>query len=160
MARNPDINWITGSIVPRLTPSPGTSSPAICPSLPTTTAASAAAVDEQPTFSTPTPTSKQPFSPIDIGLIDAEAFAKLAYESPILVGAVTPWVSETSASSSAKSTKAEPLAAENLDHIPTCYHDFADVFSKVKADVLPPHRPYDHAIELEPNTIAPFGPIY
>jgi hypothetical protein len=29
------------------------------------------------------------------------------------------------------------------------YHDFLDVFSKEKADILPPHRKHDHRIELE-----------
>ena len=29
----------------------------------------------------------------------------------------------------------------DLSHIPEDYHDFADVFNKVKADTLAPHRP-------------------
>ena len=44
--------------------------------------------------------------------------------------------------------------------IPREYHDFLDVFSKSEADSLPPHRPYDHAIELEPGTTPFHGPIY
>ncbi|KNZ45508.1 putative retrotransposon-derived protein PEG10-like, partial [Puccinia sorghi] len=28
------------------------------------------------------------------------------------------------------------------------YHDYADIFSPVRADKLPPHRPYDHQIKL------------
>ncbi|KAI0991102.1 hypothetical protein K3495_g17085, partial [Podosphaera aphanis] len=33
--------------------------------------------------------------------------------------------------------------------IPPEYADFADVFSKAESDKLPPHRAYDHKIELE-----------
>jgi hypothetical protein len=44
--------------------------------------------------------------------------------------------------------------------LPTKLHDFADVFSKIKASVLPPHRPYDIKIELEPGKSPPFGPLY
>ena len=44
--------------------------------------------------------------------------------------------------------------------VPTQYHDFLDVFSKVKADQLPEHRPFDHSIPLEPGTNPPYGPIY
>ena len=44
--------------------------------------------------------------------------------------------------------------------LPPEYHDFADVFDKRNADKLPPHRPYDHEIRLEPGTKPPFGPIY
>ena len=35
--------------------------------------------------------------------------------------------------------------------VPERYHDFLDVFSKEKAERLPDHRPYDHAIELVPD---------
>ena len=37
----------------------------------------------------------------------------------------------------------------NLSAIPEEYHDFADVFSKSNASVLPPHREFDLKIELE-----------
>ncbi|MBW0495880.1 hypothetical protein O181_035595 [Austropuccinia psidii MF-1] len=33
--------------------------------------------------------------------------------------------------------------------VPSVYHQYLDVFSKVKADKLPPHRACDHHIELE-----------
>ena len=35
--------------------------------------------------------------------------------------------------------------------VPKRYHEFLDVFSKEKAERLPDHRPYDHAIELVPD---------
>jgi len=37
----------------------------------------------------------------------------------------------------------------DLSNIPSEYHEFADVFSKTKAETLPPHRPYDLKINLE-----------
>lgn len=46
------------------------------------------------------------------------------------------------------------------EKVPVEYHDFADVFSKQVADDLPPHRPYDHAIDLEEGTTPPHGPVY
>lgn len=44
--------------------------------------------------------------------------------------------------------------------IPTCYHDLMEVFSKVKATQLPPHHPWDCAIDLLPNTMPPKRKIY
>jgi len=48
----------------------------------------------------------------------------------------------------------------NLSNIPSKYHEFANVFSKTKAEVLPPHRPYDLKINLEEGAQPPVGPIY
>ena len=48
----------------------------------------------------------------------------------------------------------------DLSSVPLEYHDYADVFSKSKADTLPPHRPYDLKINLEEGTSPPLGPIY
>lgn len=44
--------------------------------------------------------------------------------------------------------------------IPERYRDFEDVFQKKNADILPEHRPYDCAIDLEEGAQPPFGPIY
>jgi hypothetical protein len=44
--------------------------------------------------------------------------------------------------------------------VPPEYQDFADVFSKSKAEVLPPHRAYDHSIPIEDDSQPPHGPIY
>ena len=48
----------------------------------------------------------------------------------------------------------------DLSCIPEEYHEFAEVFSKAKADTLAPHRPYDLKINLEEGSNPPFGPIY
>jgi len=40
-----------------------------------------------------------------------------------------------------------------LEQVPTCYHDYLDVFSKAESDTLPPFRPkVDHKIELLPGS--------
>ena len=44
--------------------------------------------------------------------------------------------------------------------VPAEYHEFADVFSAADAEALPPHRPYDHTIDLEEGAAPPYGPIY
>ena len=48
----------------------------------------------------------------------------------------------------------------DLSNVPSEYHEFADVFSKTKAEILPPHRPYDLKINLEEGAQPPVGPIY
>ena len=48
----------------------------------------------------------------------------------------------------------------DLTGIPEEYHNFADVFSKVKANKLPPHKPYDLKINIEEGFTPPLGPIY
>ena len=48
----------------------------------------------------------------------------------------------------------------NLSTVPTQYHNFANVFSKSKANSLPPHHPYDLKIPLEEGSQPPLGPIY
>jgi len=52
--------------------------------------------------------------------------------------------------------------AETLDlsNVPSEYHKFADVFSKTKAEVLPPYCPYDLKINLEEGAQPPVSPIY
>ena len=50
--------------------------------------------------------------------------------------------------------------AEFKRTVPEQYHDYANVFSKTAAASLPPHRPYDHTIDLEEGATPPYGPIY
>uniref|UniRef100_A0A3P9IIW0 Gypsy retrotransposon integrase-like protein 1 n=1 Tax=Oryzias latipes TaxID=8090 RepID=A0A3P9IIW0_ORYLA len=57
---------------------------------------------------------------------------------------------------------ADTVVAENIDltSVPSCYHDFRAVFSKSKANSLPPHRPYDCAIELLQGATLPKGHLF
>jgi len=48
----------------------------------------------------------------------------------------------------------------DLSNVPSEYHKFANIFSKTKAETLPPHRPYDLKINLEEGAQPPVGPIY
>ena len=52
------------------------------------------------------------------------------------------------------STIPEPT---DLSRVPPDYHDFADVFSKSKADMLAPYHEYDLKINLEDSTSPPLG---
>ena len=36
--------------------------------------------------------------------------------------------------------------------LPPEYHDYLDVFDRTKADILPPHRPYDHKLEFNDSS--------
>ena len=44
--------------------------------------------------------------------------------------------------------------------IPPEYTDYADLFDKKAADVLPAHQEWDHRILLEKRRLPPYGPIY
>jgi hypothetical protein len=44
--------------------------------------------------------------------------------------------------------------------IPEAYAEFAPLFKDREPGTLPPHRPFDHTIPLEPNSKVPFGPLY
>ena len=48
----------------------------------------------------------------------------------------------------------------DLSNVPSEYHEFADVFSKTKAEILPSYRPYNLKINLEESTQPPVSPIY
>ncbi|KAK3506733.1 hypothetical protein QTP70_018861 [Hemibagrus guttatus] len=52
-----------------------------------------------------------------------------------------------------------PLVNQPL-WIPTCYAPFSDVFCFKRASKLPPHRPWDCAIDLLPGEPVPRGRIY
>ncbi|MBW0499681.1 hypothetical protein O181_039396 [Austropuccinia psidii MF-1] len=46
-----------------------------------------------------------------------------------------------------------------LKVVPPTYHHYLDLFSKVKAEKLPPYRAYDHHIKLE-GLLPPVDVIY
>lgn len=48
----------------------------------------------------------------------------------------------------------------DLSKVPSCYHDLKEVFNKTKAMSLPPHRPFDCAIDLLPGAPIPKGRLY
>ncbi|XP_077336648.1 protein orai-2 isoform X1 [Lithobates pipiens] len=52
------------------------------------------------------------------------------------------------------------LYTASLPSLPEEYHDFGNVFDKGQAGSLPPHQPYDCAIDLQPGAIPPRGRVY
>jgi len=63
-------------------------------------------------------------------------------------------------SSDIQANSAKLVETPDLSNVPSEYHEFADVFSKTKAEVLPPYCPYDLKINLEESAQPPVGPIY
>jgi len=63
-------------------------------------------------------------------------------------------------SSDIQANSAKLAETPDLSNVPSKYHKFADVFSKTKAEVLPPHHPYDLKINLEEGAQPLVGPIY
>ena len=61
---------------------------------------------------------------------------------------------------SGKATHSNTTPAVDLSSVPEEYHEFVDVFSRKKADTLPPHRSYDLKIELEEGASPPPGCMY
>lgn len=53
-----------------------------------------------------------------------------------------------------------PKDADPIKFLPPQYHDFLDVFDREQANLLPPHRPWDHAIELQPGKHPPASRPY
>ncbi|OJT10654.1 Transposon Tf2-12 polyprotein [Trametes pubescens] len=62
---------------------------------------------------------------------------------------------------SSDSPPPEPPLNDHAKHVPDKYHPYADVFSPIDVEKLPPHRPgFDAAIEVEDGASPPFGPLY
>ncbi|SOV04618.1 uncharacterized protein UDID_17154 [Ustilago sp. UG-2017a] len=146
---NPSIDWQSGNITMQ--------SPPLTPSL-------------MAPSQLPSPTL--PSASLDIDVIDAIAFDQslqsdcltsgTLYPSPVQsqhLLATTTTSSDTTTTSS-DTTMALAYDAGLPDIIPQEYHQYLDVFSRVKADKLLPHRTYDHQIPLEEGKSPPFGPIY
>ena len=103
-----------------------------------------------PPFDTTPRTATSPMSPGSpprVSLVNAAAFSHLLsqkdvqlFQLDISQALVTP----------------EPKNPD-LSTVPEEYHEFAKVFSKEEADRLPEHRPYDHAIKLQPGTEPPWS---
>ncbi|KAI0994273.1 hypothetical protein K3495_g13908, partial [Podosphaera aphanis] len=53
-----------------------------------------------------------------------------------------------------------PKDADPKDFLPPYYHEYLDVFDRNKANSLPPHRSWDHAIDLHPGKQPPVARPY
>ena len=59
-----------------------------------------------------------------------------------------------------QANSAKLAKAPDLSNVSSEYYEFADVFSKTKAEVLTTHHPYNLKINLEEGTQPLVGPIY
>ncbi|SPC60615.1 uncharacterized protein UHOD_11134 [Ustilago sp. UG-2017b] len=138
---NPNIDWQSGNITtrsPPLTPSQ------MAPSQLSSTLSSAS---------------------LDIDVIDAFAFDKSLRSDCITSGTLYPSPIQSqqllaTTITSSDTTMALAYDTGLSDIIPPEYHQYLDVFSRVRADKLLPHCTYDHHIPLEEGKSPPFGPIY
>ena len=76
--------------------------------------------------------------------IGAKAFIQAAKGGSTFVIYATPIIDET----------------RSMSALPEQYKSYQDVFEKKNADILPEHRLYDCAIDIEDGAQVPFGPIY
>jgi len=99
---------------------------------------------------------------IDIKIIGAAPFARLIREGiEVYQLHVSPVSHETLHTEQTHNSEKKKTEQEILDEVvPPEYHDFANIFLEGEAKTLPPHRPYDHKINLEEGTEPPFRKIY
>jgi len=99
-----------------------------------------------PVFSKPPPVS----------IVGAHAFAHLCNQPGVQLFTMS---FADLAPESVELSSAE-VQESDLSLVPEEYRDLTDLFTQKEADKLPPHRPYDHRIPLEPGSTPPFGTIY
>ena len=134
---NPVINWKEGTL----------SLPSIGPRLPVPTT--------QPTYpDTALYKDSQPATP-HISFVNAVVYQRACKEEGAIAYQLAPDLIGPKAQ--AVSVNSNPIELKNL---PEEYHNFADVFSKLKSKLLPEHRPYDLSIQIEGKQTPPLGPIY
>ncbi|KAJ3500263.1 hypothetical protein NMY22_g19316 [Coprinellus aureogranulatus] len=115
--------------------------------------------------------SSLPRPPLNISTCTSRRFRKYAKNAPL--GVIR--YHAVGSPSYVSATLSSPCLEDDIDEakdppsppptstpfIPDKYMPWADsVFSTTAVDALPPHRPYDIAIELEEGKDPPFGPMY
>ena len=70
------------------------------------------------------------------------------------------WLNREQINKTTISTQIAQAAGSVKPTIPEWCKDFEDVFSEKTHDQLPPHRPYDHTIELHPDFTPKVAKIY
>ena len=143
---NPLIDWVLGSNIfcPQL----------LDPSFLKLTSSARAAKLPPQNSSISDETPKLTTSALSIALISAAPFMQLCKLQGMQTFCIH--LSDISVSANSASVSEE---APDLSNIPEEYHDFADIFSKAKAEKLAPHRPYDLKIILEEGTSPPIVPM-
>ena len=127
--------------------------------------------DKDTEDSTPNPDLDALPKPPEVRIIGAAAFSTLMKQGCFWGSiAVSDLLHADAQATLRAATPKPPLApvvpmspeerAEFERTVPEQYHDYADVFSEAAAASLPPHRPYDHTIDLEEGETPPYSPIY
>jgi len=144
---NPLIDWVDQSVTFCVCPdSTPTSIPAMAPSVTDVPDVSESVSD---------PLKSPSAGPININLIGTAAFAKAAWAEGSQTYSLSLKDEEVSGHSATTTS-----SNSDMEGVPECYHNFADVFSKSKAKNLAPHQDYDLKIEIEDGAKPPLGPIY
>jgi hypothetical protein len=158
---NPLIDWSLGRIefrsktqikepVPTGTPSP--SNP-IAPNPAPSPLSNSRSLPEPSPVSSSIPELSPPQSKPLVSLVNATAFARACK----LPGAQSFSITLLELMGHAARTDSSP---PDISRIPEEYHEFADVFSKAKAQTLAPHRPYDLKIDIDAGSEPPPSRIY
>jgi hypothetical protein len=92
---------------------------------------------------------------LDISLVSNATFCQLLRQKETMGYMMDVTQIEELSTASVGSDAEEPSI-----QLPEKYAEYSQIFSKVNADKLPPHRPYDHAIPITKGATVPFGPIY
>jgi hypothetical protein len=98
----------------------------------------------------------------DIALIGADGFLLNAKRKDVAIGATSLYEIDRLIEERTDGPQ-EPQELEQLldEHLPSRLQAYRDVFSKVKADELPPHREgVDHDIQLESENTLSTSPLY
>ena len=170
---NPLVDWTTGQIISRPPSVKEALTPNLTPkSAPASTRTSVLSVPsstsapETPILSSSaanpnrarTPTPILGLSDPKISFVNAPAFARACRLRGSQTFGMT--LSSESARAASASFNVPDKPQEDLLSVPEQYRDFADVFSKKKADTLAPHRPYDLKINLVDGATPPPGTVY
>ena len=112
----------------------------------------------------PTPPLPSRSSKPNIHMIGASAFQFLAKRPDVeiftlSINAINHAVKKHS-DSDIQIARNGKIPVDLFSKLPPDYHFYADVFSVSESDKLPPHRTYDHAINLEPGMKPNHGPLY
>jgi hypothetical protein len=106
--------------------------------------------------------------PLDIAMIGAAAYRSLTWKKDVKTFSITiSQIDRMLESLNQPATDSPALSAVDLATIeevfaklPPEYHDLSDLCDRSKADELPPHRAYDHKIELERSEPLPRSRLY
>src|SRR6202030_1829232 len=96
----------------------------------------------------------------DIRILDATRFANHLMGEDIILHAVYHFFPAPEDLLQANAALTNSKLTEAGANLPPQYVDFIDIFSEEEACALPPHQMYDHVIQLEPDTKAPWGLLY